>query len=118
MWIRGSSGPRRLSRKTWNKKMYTRNNSIFRVRYRTFFVTGTEKREDDMIENKRDTPYPPYDQSPVNERNMTISHAALLADMEQVFTEARPRLLRLSQVDGMFPHNAAEGVPATITAAY
>ena len=49
-------------------------------------MTGTEKREDDMIEKKRDTPYPPYDQSPVNERNMTISHAALLADMEQVFT--------------------------------
>lgn len=26
----------------WNKKIYTRNNSIFRVRNRAFFVTGTE----------------------------------------------------------------------------
>jgi hypothetical protein len=25
----------------WDKKIYTRNTSIFRVRYRTFFVTGT-----------------------------------------------------------------------------
>src|SRR5712692_4107886 len=118
MWIPGTSGPRSSSRQPWNKKMYTRNNSIFRVRYRTFFVTGTEKREDDMIENKRDTPYPPYDQSPVNERNMTISHAALLADMEQVFTEARPRLLRLAHLNGMSPDIADDVVQETMLEAW
>ncbi len=30
-----------------------------------------------------------------------ISHSALLADMEQVFTEARPRLLRLARLNGI-----------------
>src|SRR5258706_217108 len=54
-----------------------------------------------MTENARDTQHTPYDQSPVNEGNMTISHAALLADMEQVFTEARPRLLRLATFNCM-----------------
>ena len=56
-----------------------------------------------MTEKKRDTPHTPYDQSPVNERNRTSSHAALLVDMEQVFTEARPRLLRLAHLNGMSP---------------
>src|SRR5260370_39533756 len=66
-----------------------------------------------MIENQRDTPYPPYDQSPVNERNMTISHAALLADLEQVFTEARPHLLRLAHVHGGSPDMAQDVVQET-----
>ena len=71
-----------------------------------------------MIENMRDTPYPPYDQSPVNERNMTISHAALLADMEQVFTEARPRLLRLAHLNGMSPDMADDVVQETMMEAW
>ncbi len=71
-----------------------------------------------MIEKKRDTPYPPYDQSPVNERNMTISHAALLADMEQVFTEARPRLLRLAHLNGMSPDMADDVVQETMMEAW
>jgi len=50
-----------------------------------------------MTENERDTQHIPYDQSPVNDGNMTISHAALLADMEQVFTEARPRHLTINR---------------------
>src|SRR5215472_4920738 len=79
------------------------NTRRFRVRNLAFFVTGTEQREDDMIEKKRDIPSPPYDQLPVNEKNMTISHAALLADMEQVFMEARPRLLRLAHLNGLSP---------------
>src|SRR5258708_26217416 len=83
-----------------------RNNSIFRVRYRTFFVTGTEKREDDMTENERGTLHTLYDQSPVNDGNRTINRAALLADMEQVFTEAPPRLLRLAYLNRMSPATA------------
>src|SRR5712691_4378980 len=71
-----------------------------------------------MIENKRDTRYPPYDQSPVNERNMTISHAALLADMEQIFTEARPRLLRLAHLNGMSPDLADDVVQETMMEAW
>src|SRR5258708_4196629 len=67
-----------------------------------------------MTENERETPYPPYDQSPANERNMTISHAALLADMEQVFTEARPRLLRLAHLNGMSPDIADDVVQETM----
>jgi RNA polymerase sigma factor (sigma-70 family) len=71
-----------------------------------------------MIENQRDTPYPPYDQSPVNERNMTISHAALLADLEQVFTEARPHLLRLAHVNGVSPDMAEDVVQETMMEAW
>jgi len=71
-----------------------------------------------MIENKRDTPYPPYDQSLVNERNMTISHAALLPEMEQVFTEARPRLLRLAHLNGMSPDMADDVVQETMMEAW
>jgi RNA polymerase sigma factor (sigma-70 family) len=71
-----------------------------------------------MIEKKRDTPYPPHDQSPVNERKMTISHAALLADMEQVFTEARPRLLRLAHLNGMSPDMADDIVQETMMEAW
>src|SRR5260221_230088 len=118
MWIPGTSGPRSSSRQPWNKKIYTRNNSIFRVRYRTFFVTGTEKREDDMTENERGTQHTPYDQSPVNDGNRTISRAALLADMEQVFTEARPRLLRLAHLNGMSPDIADDVVQETMMEAW
>ena len=71
-----------------------------------------------MTENKRDTPYPPYDQSPVNDGNMTISHATLLADMEQVFTEARPRLLRLAHLNGMSPDMADDVVQETMMEAW
>src|SRR6266700_7029313 len=71
-----------------------------------------------MIEKKRDTPSPPDDRSPVTERTMTISHAALLADMEQVFTEARPRLLRLAQLNGMSPDMAEDVVQETMMEAW
>src|SRR5260370_16879798 len=67
-----------------------------------------------MTENARDTQHTPYDQSPVNEGNMTISHAALLADMEQVFTEARPRLLRLAHFNRRSPDMAHHCVQETI----
>jgi len=40
---RSSFMPHHPKFRLWNKKIYTRNNSIFRVRYRAFFVTGTEK---------------------------------------------------------------------------
>jgi len=71
-----------------------------------------------MTENERDTQHTSYDQSPVNERNMTISHAALLADMEQVFTEARPRLLRLAHLNGMSPDMADDVVQETMMEAW
>lgn len=71
-----------------------------------------------MTENKRDTPHTPYDQLPVNDGNMTISHAALLADMEQVFTEARPRLLRLAHLNGMSPDMADDVVQETMMEAW
>ncbi len=71
-----------------------------------------------MTENERDTPHTPYDQSPVNDGNRTISHAALLADMEQVFTEARPRLLRLAHLNGMSPDIADDVVQETMLEAW
>ena len=60
-------------------------------------------------------------QSSVNDDNtvnMTISHAALLADMEQVFTEARPRLLRLAHLNGMSPDSADDVVQETMMEAW
>ena len=71
-----------------------------------------------MTENERDTQPTPYDQSPVNDGNMTISHAALLADIEQVFTEARPRLLRLAHLNGMSPDMADDVVQETMMEAW
>jgi RNA polymerase sigma factor (sigma-70 family) len=71
-----------------------------------------------MTENERDTPHTPSDQSPVNDGKRTISHAALLADMEQVFTEARPRLLRLAHVNGMSPDMAEDVVQETMLEAW
>ena len=71
-----------------------------------------------MTENERDTQHTSYDQSPVNDGNMTISHAALLADMEQVFTEARPRLLRLAHLNGMSPDMADDVVQETMMEAW
>ena len=49
---------------------------------------------------------------------MTINHAALLADLEQVFTEARPRLLRLAHVNGMLPDMAEDVVQDTMLEAW
>src|SRR5258708_3529268 len=91
---------------------------MFGVRYLNFFVTGSEKREDDMTENERGTLHTLYDQSPVNDGNRTISRAALLADMEQVFTEARPRLLRLAYLNGMSPDIADDVVQETMMEAW
>src|SRR5215469_12385000 len=71
-----------------------------------------------MTEHERDTPPTPYDQSPVNDGYMTISHAALLADIEQVFTEARPRLLQLAHLHGMSPDIADDVVQETMMEAW
>src|SRR5260221_5543468 len=71
-----------------------------------------------MTENERGTQHTPYDQSPVNDGNRTISRAALLADMEQVFTEARPRLLRLAHLNGMSPVIADDVVQETMIEAW
>ncbi len=71
-----------------------------------------------MAENERDTQQTHDDQSSVNDENMTISHAALLADMEQVFTEARPRLLRLARLNGMSPDIAEDVVQETMMEAW
>jgi DNA-directed RNA polymerase specialized sigma24 family protein len=71
-----------------------------------------------MTENKRDTPHTHDDQLPADDGNMTISHAALLADMEQVFTEARPRLLRLAHLNGMSPDIADDVVQETMMEAW
>ena len=71
-----------------------------------------------MTENKRDTQHIQYDQLPINDGNMTISHAALLADIEQVFTEARPRLLRLAHLNGMSPDIADDVVQETMMEAW
>jgi RNA polymerase sigma-70 factor (ECF subfamily) len=49
---------------------------------------------------------------------MTISHAALIADMEQVFTEARPRLLRLAKLNGMSPDVTDDAVQETMLEAW
>lgn len=71
-----------------------------------------------MAENDRDTQQTQYDQLLVNDGNMTISRAALLADMEQVFTEARPRLLRLAHLNGMSPDIADDVVQETMMEAW
>ncbi|HLX58443.1 MAG TPA: RNA polymerase sigma factor [Ktedonobacteraceae bacterium] len=71
-----------------------------------------------MTENKRDTPHTHDDQLPADDGNMPISHAALLADMEQVFTEARPRLLRLAHLNGMSPDIADDVVQETMMEAW
>ncbi len=71
-----------------------------------------------MAENERHTQQTHDDQSSVNDENMTISHAALLADMEQVFTEARPRLLRLARLNGMSPDIAEDVVQETMMEAW
>src|SRR5690348_15333452 len=71
-----------------------------------------------MVENERDTQHTAYDQLSVNDGDMTISHAALLADMEQVFTEVRPRLLRLAYLNGMSPDIADDVVQETMMEAW
>ena len=49
---------------------------------------------------------------------MTINHAALLANMEQVFTEARPHLLRLAYLNGMSTDIADDVVQETMMEAW
>lgn len=72
-----------------------------------------------MAENDRDMQqHTYYDQLLVNDEDMTISHAALLADMEQVFTEARPRLLRLAHLNGIAPDIADDVVQETMLEAW
>src|SRR5579863_533180 len=56
--------------------------------------------------------------APINDIDITISHAALLADMEQLFTEARPRLLRLAHLNGMTPDVADDVVQETMMEAW
>ena len=50
--------------------------------------------------------------------DITTSHAALLADMEQLFTEARPRLLRLARLNGMATDVADDVVQETMMEAW
>lgn len=53
-----------------------------------------------------------------NNADMTINHATLLANMEQVFTEARPRLLRLAYLNGMSTDVADDVVQETMMEAW
>jgi RNA polymerase sigma factor (sigma-70 family) len=71
-----------------------------------------------MAEKDRDTQHIEYDQLPIDDRKMTISHAALLADIEQVFTEARPRLLRLAHLNGISPDIVDDVVQETMMEAW
>jgi RNA polymerase sigma factor (sigma-70 family) len=71
-----------------------------------------------MDEHERDTLHTSYIPSLVEDGKMTISHAALIADMEQVFTEARPRLLRLAQLNGMSPDVTDDVVQETMLEAW
>lgn len=50
--------------------------------------------------------------------NIAISHAALLAGMEQLFTEARPRLLRLARLNGITQDVADDVVQETMMEAW
>jgi RNA polymerase sigma factor (sigma-70 family) len=54
----------------------------------------------------------------IHDVNITMSHAALLADMEQLFTEARPRLLRLARLNGMTPDVADDVAQETMMEAW
>ena len=71
-----------------------------------------------MTKNESDTLPIPYDQLPSDDGKMTITHAALLADIEQVFTEARPRLLPLAHLNGMSPDIADDIVQETMMEAW
>jgi hypothetical protein len=53
-----------------------------------------------------------------NDIDTTINHAVLLADMEQLFTEARPRLLRLARLNGMTSDVADDVVQETMMEAW
>jgi RNA polymerase sigma-70 factor (ECF subfamily) len=53
-----------------------------------------------------------------DEADMTINHAALLANMEQVFTESRPHLLRLAYLNGMSTDIADDVVQETMMEAW
>ncbi len=54
----------------------------------------------------------------IHDVNIAMSHAALLADMEQLFTEARPRLLRLARLNGMTTDVADDVVQETMMEAW
>ncbi len=54
----------------------------------------------------------------IHDVNITMSHTALLADVEQLFTEARPRLLRLAHLNGMTPDVADDVVQETMMEAW
>jgi len=54
----------------------------------------------------------------IQDVNIAISHAALLADMEQLFTEARPRLLRLARLNGIATDIADDVVQETMMEAW
>jgi RNA polymerase sigma factor (sigma-70 family) len=71
-----------------------------------------------MAKTERDIQQIRDDQLAVNAENITINHAALLADMEQIFTEARPRLLRLVRLNGMPPDIADDIVQETMLEAW
>jgi RNA polymerase sigma factor (sigma-70 family) len=71
-----------------------------------------------MDKHQKDTLHSSFVPSRVEDGKMTISHAALIADMEQVFTEARPRLLRLAQLNGMSPDIIDDVVQETMLEAW
>lgn len=54
----------------------------------------------------------------IHDVNIAMSHAALLADMEQLFTEARPRLLRLARLNDMTTDVADDVVQETMMGAW
>jgi RNA polymerase sigma factor (sigma-70 family) len=68
--------------------------------------------------NRYDIHNTTHDIASMRDVNITMSHAALLADMEQLFTEARPRLLRLARLNGMTPDVADDVVQETMMEAW
>src|SRR5579864_4724233 len=54
----------------------------------------------------------------ISDIDITINHGALLADIEQLFTEARPRLLRLARLNGITPDVADDVVQETMMEAW
>ena len=60
------------------------------------------------------------DREPLNIKSIDISanHAALRANMEQLFTEARPRLVRLARLNGIAPEYSEDAVQETLMEAW